>query len=299
MNLYKYLPRILFSVLFIMYINPVFAQVSAVFTGGTMYEPIRENSAIIKGSGFNTLIMWSMHIRENGALVYNGPVIIEDGKYVGVDYWPEEVKKLRKGSTSINRIEFSIGAWGVPDFDNIQALIEKEGTGPNSILYKNFKVFKEVTGIDVINYDDETNYDVNSTVAFSKMLVDLGFKVTLCPYKKADFWKDVYNQVIDYSPGSIDRIYLQCYAGGRRNDPGDWNEHFEGLTVIPGLWSKHGEECSKGDSPEEVGGKLAKWEKSSGISGGFMWLFNDILICSGKNAAADYASAINKSTGKK
>ncbi|MFC2123616.1 lysyl endopeptidase [Bacteroidota bacterium] len=289
---------LLLGILFLVY-SSLYAQHSAVFCGGTMYEPIKENSIIIKESGFNTLIMWSMHIRENGALVYNGPVIIDDGQYVGVDYWPQEVKKLWEEPTSINRIEFSIGAWGVPDFDNIQALVEKEGTGPNSILYKNFKVFKEVTGIDVINYDDETNYDVNSTVAFSKMLVDLGYKVTLCPYKNADFWKDVYTQVINYSPGAIDRIYLQCYAGGRRNDPGVWNEHFEGLTVIPGLWSKHGEDCSKGYSPEEVRDKLAEWKKSAGISGGFMWLFNDILKCSGKTGVAEYAKVINEVSGKK
>lgn len=271
------------------------AQHVAVFCGGEMYNGIEQNASTMKLSGFNTVILWSVHIMTNGDFVLNDSKIIADGEYVGIENWPEEVKKLKEQPTSVNRIEFSVGAWSVPDFENIEELIKKEGTGENSVLYRNFKKLKEITGADAIDYDDESNYDVNSTVQLSQMLIGMGYKITLCPYRQKSFWQSVYNQVLENHPNAIDCVYLQCYAGGAANTPASWNDLFDGIKVTPGLWCSHGVNCSEGLDWRSVKHKLSGWR--SGIEGGFMWSFDGILQCSIGGNPDDYAKAIRDVMG--
>lgn len=267
----------------------------AVFCGGDMYEDIEENAEIMKLSGFNTVIFWSVHIGKTGDLILNNSIIISDGEYVGKKNWPEEVRNLREQTTSVNRIEFSVGAWGVPDFENIESLINSQGTGENSILYRNFKKLKEITGADAIDFDDESNYNVSSTVTFSEMLVGLAYKITLCPYTQKTFWQSVYNQVELAHPDAIDRIYLQCYAGGAGNTPAAWNGLFGELKVTPGLWSTNGVACNRGLRASQVEIKLNAWKND--IEGGFMWSFWDILSCSYGGTPRSYAKAIRNVMG--
>lgn len=63
------------------------------------------------------------------------------------------------------------------------------------------------------------------------------------------------------------------------------------MTMDPGLWSKHGSGCSAGDSPATVESKMRSWH-GSGITGGFMWLYDDMKKCSAQGTAAAYARAI-------
>lgn len=287
----KYIAFAITTVL-LLYSTFLNGQTSMLFSGGPLYDNIKEHAHTVKTSGFNTLVLWSMHINDAGDLIYNGPTIISNGEYVGHDWWPEEVNNLLGEGSSIKRIEFSIGAWGVPDFEKIQSLMKEQGTGPNSILYKNFKKLKEILPIEAIDFDDESNYDVASTVEFSKMLIELGYKITLCPYKKKSFWKSVYHEVNEYKLGSIDRVYLQCYAGGANNAPAEWNKLFNEINVIPGLWCKNGTDCSSGDSPQEVRSKLESWKENSAIDGGFIWFFDDLIKCGAGTSTDDYAKAI-------
>jgi len=200
-----------------------------------MYHKVDEYSDIIKTSGFNTLVIWSVHISETGNLILNESLIFEDGEYVGREEWPEELENLLEAPTSIERIELSVGSFGVPDWEMIQQLVETEGTGPTSTLYKNFAKIKEILPISAINNDDESNYDVDSTVAFSKMLIDLGFNITFAPYTFQSFWGNVYDELEEYSSGSVDEVYVQAYAGGTGNTPSGWNNLFD-INVVPGLW---------------------------------------------------------------
>lgn len=43
---------------------------------------------------------------------------------------------------------------------------------------------------------------------------------------------------------------------------------------------------------------MAAWHRAHTLPGGFMWLFDDIQRCSSQGSAADYARAINDSTGR-
>lgn len=265
---------------------------AGVFGGGPLYNDAATVLPRLKDSGFDTVIFWSVHIHDDGDLVLNDQLIVEDGAYVGDPAWPGLVVDLEAPPTTVVRTEFSTGAWGVPDFDNIAALIDSEGTGPDSILYRNFAALKAaIPTIDAINYDDETFYEANPTIAFSLMLSELGYRVTFAPYEQMQFWVTVYDYLESVQPGLVDRVLLQVYAGGAFNQPAQWSEAFAGLEVEPGLWSLHGQDCSAGLTPAQVQTRMETWSDTT--VGGWMWLLDDLLACEAEYPLEDYAAAIH------
>jgi hypothetical protein len=267
---------------------------SGVFGGGPFYHNADTVMPTMRASGFSTMILWSIHVHMNGDFVLNDVPIFSNGNYVGSDAaWPSKVAGLKTAPTSVTRVEFSVGSAGVADFETIESLISSQGTGPSSVLYRNFSALKAAIPIvDAINYDDESNYDVASTVSLSIMLGDLGYKVTLCPYTNSSFWTAVFNQTNAQRPGLVDRILLQVYAGGASNNPVTWSGYFGGLQVEAGLWSRHGTNCATGDTPSSVRTKMTNWR--SGVGGGWMWLLDDMLACDSQYPLEDYAAAINE-----
>ncbi|WP_394540415.1 PKD domain-containing protein [Lysobacter enzymogenes] len=275
------------------------AAESAIFGGGPFYSGGQPVINDLKASGFTTVFLWSIHIEDNGDLVYNDIPIVKNGAYIGGDAdWPARLASLKTAPTSVKRVEVSIGAWGVPDFERMAKLANGTaagcgstlvcGTGSGSILYRNFQALKTVTGADAVNFDDESHYNVADTTTFGQMLVGLGYKITFAPYTNQSFWKGVKDNL----GASVDRIYLQVYDGGAGNNPATWNTAM-GMTVMPGLWTKHGSGCSAGDSPAQVGSRMAGWKTSAGINGGFLWLYDDIQKCWAQGTSAQYAAEIN------
>ncbi len=257
--------------------------VSAIFGGGPFYQGGQSVMNDLRSSGFNTVIIWSVHVNANGDLVLNDSLVCSGGSYVGDPAWKTQWATLKTAPTSVKRIEVSVGAWGCADFEHIRDLINSQGTGANTVLYKNFAALKAATGADAVDFDDESCYDVASAVKFGQMCASMGYKVTLCPYTNSGFWSSVKSQL----GSTVDRIYLQCYAGGAGNNPATWSSTM-GMKVIPGLWCLHG---SSGDTASTVKSKLTNWKSSS--VGGFMWLYDDMQKLSSPNATKDYASAIN------
>lgn len=263
--------------------------VSAIFGGGpfvTGGEKVRES---IKASGFNTLMIWSVHVHEDGSLYLNDYCVCRDGKFVlktrGNDTLTWD--GIKGEDSSITRIELSVGAWACADFENIRTLMNRDGDGEDTVLYKNFKALIEETGADAINFDDESCYDAAALTRFGKMCVKMGCKVTLCPYMRMDVWKQVKGALRD----NCDRIYVQCYAGGSGNayNLASWASEF-GMPVIPGYWCLNNEN-PPGDTAENVKNKLTS--NLSSITGGFMWLYDHMQILTGANTTKDYAEAIN------
>lgn len=267
---------------------------SAIYGGGPFYSGGAAVMNDLKASGFTTVMLWSIHVDANGDLHLNDQALISNGAFVGTNTnWSNQLKTLKQAPTSVKRIEVSIGSGGVPDFERIEALINGtgagSGTGPNSILYKNFQLLKTLTGADAANFDDESDYDLPSATAFGQMLAGLGYKITFVPYTNRTFWVDLKNNL----GTSVDRVYLQDYDGGAGNDPAAWSQAL-GMTVEPGLWSRHGTGCTAGDDPASVRAKMSAWKASAKITGGFMWLYDDIQKCSTSGrTSADYAGAIN------
>ncbi|MCP3167765.1 PKD domain-containing protein [Myxococcus qinghaiensis] len=277
---------------------PTATAASAVYGGGPFYSGGTAVMDDLRASGFTTIILWSFHIEDNGDLVYNDIPVVRNGAYIGDAAWPTRLATLKTAPTSVNRIEVSIGAWSVPDFERMARLVNGTaagcgttlvcGTGTNSILYRNFQALKTATRADAVNFDDESAYDLAPTTTFGQMLIGLGYKITFAPYTQQTFWRNLKDNL----GGSVDKIYLQVYDGGAGNNPASWNTAM-GMTVDPGLWSRHGTGCTSGDSPASVQSRMSGWKTSAGIRGGFMWLYDDIQRCSAQGTSAQYAAAIN------
>lgn len=259
--------------------------VSAIYGGGPVVFGGQSVMNDLKASGFNTVIIWAVHVRPNGDLYLNDKEVVTNGTFVGESSWITDWASLKQGTTSVTRVELSVGAWGSDAFANIKNRINSDGTGSDTILYKNFQALINATGADAVNYDDESTYDVTSSVQFGQMVNAMGAKVTLCPYTNSSYWVGVKNQLGDI----VDRVYLQCYAGGSGNNPGTWNS-LMGMNVIPGMWCINN--SSGGSSASQVQNQMQSWEDSHDIDGGFMWLYDDMQSLSSPNATADYASAI-------
>ena len=96
--------------------------VSAVFGGGPFVTGIEESAEILKSSDFNTMIIWSVHVNENGDLVLNDVPVASFGRCIAKKPIREEWAKLKEKGSSIKRVEISVGAWGCADFENIKAM---------------------------------------------------------------------------------------------------------------------------------------------------------------------------------
>jgi hypothetical protein len=265
---------------------------SAIFGGGPFYQDGQAVIDTLRSSGFTTVILWSIHVHGNGDLYYNDHLIVSGGQYVGDSGWPARLRRLKQAPTSVNRVEVSVGAWGTRDWEAIDDLITRDGTGSSTVLYRNFLALLNATGADAINNDDESHYEVDSTVRFARMANAMGYRqFTLAPYTAVSYWQGVTNNL----GALVDRVYLQGYAGGAGNNPASWAQSL-GRPIDPGLWSRHGSGCGEGDSPAQVESKMRSWHNSAGILGGFMWLYDDIKACSSSGTAADYARAINNAT---
>jgi hypothetical protein len=219
------------------------ANTNLTMFGRGLYPGDDETFQQLKASGFTTIILSSFYIHADGD-VYSGDdknnPIIHDGQYVGDKEWLKRVAALKQSPTSITRIEFLLeGRWfnqPPSTFDFIQDWLDTtkvlpsivSGTGMNSTLYKITKVLKDAIGVDAICIDDESVYNSTSIIRYGEMISKLNMRMTLCPFKNPTYWKDV---ITGSQRGLIDAIYLQCYDGGRRNTPGQWQKNL--ATNIP------------------------------------------------------------------
>jgi hypothetical protein len=265
---------------------------SAIYGGGPFYFDGQAVMNTLRASGFTTVILWSIHVRANGDLWYNDTLIVANGRYVGDPGWPGRLRTLKQAPTSVNRIEVTVGSAGPDDWGVIDGLIRAQGTGPGSILYRNFQALRTATGADAVNDDDEQHYDLASTTAFARMVIAQGYRFTFVPYTNMTFWANLKSAL----GSAVDRVYLQNYAGGTGNDPRAWSNRLR-MPVDPGLWSRHGSRCAAGDTPASVQRRMSAWRGSAGIVGGFIWLYDDIKACAGQGSAAAYAAAVNNGTG--
>lgn len=254
----------------------------SVFGGGPIYQNRGVTIPELKASGFTEVVVWNIAVSTAGDLNFNGEFpICSNGTYTGGNMYPNfasDMQSLKTGTTSVNRVTFSIGSSNVGDFQHIRDLVNAQGTGTTSILYRNFQALKAATGADAIDLDDENCYDQSTMVKFCVMLGQLGYTVALCPYTNSSFWTSVASQVNTQRPGTIDQVHLQCYAGGAGNSPCSWN--FGSIPVHGSRWS---------GTTASVQSKFTEWRNACGTTGGWMWLYDEWV---GNGRAAQYATAI-------
>lgn len=217
-------------------------------------------------------------------ITFNDTLIIRDGMYVGDSGWPSTIKSLRAGM--VTKIFASFGGYGVPDFARIGKLIAKYGTGTDSPLYKNFVCLMKTLNIDGIDFDNEDYYDQKTIVSFAYMLLGLGLEVTFCPYCNQSFWSGCIEAL---TAQQVSWLNLQCYAGGKGNNPGDWTDM--GVPVVAGIGANcccPETNCSPAQTRELFSlwttgkGSVSStcWEGSTSapvdLAGGFIWVYSDV-----------------------
>lgn len=261
---------------------------TGIFGGGPFYK---NASAIteIENSGFTEAIVWSVEVNSVGDLNLNGEFpLTSGGVYVGNLYYPNfasDMATLKLGT--VKRVTFSIGSSNVGDWQDITNLVNTQGVGTNSILYKDFQALKAaIPALDALDFDDENSFNSPTTISFGVMLGQLGYHVMPDAFDQSSYWTNVVSQINSQLPGTVDGVHLQAYAGGSGNNPCvGWN--FGTVPVFPGLWDAN-------DTPSQVQTTMTGWHSQCGIVGGFMWLYDDFV---GNGLAAQYASAINTAVG--
>jgi hypothetical protein len=258
---------------------------TGIFGGGPFYKNAASNITEIENSGFTEAIVWSVEVSSTGDLNFNGEFpLTSNGVYIGDQTHSDfaaNMALLKQGT--VKRITFSIGSSNFGDWQDITNLVNSQGTGPTSILYKDFQALKAaIPALDAIDFDDENSFNTPTTISFGVMLGQLGYHVAPDAFDQSSYWTNVVSQINSQAPGTVDGIHLQAYAGGSGNNPCvGWN--FGTVPVWPGLWDLN-------DTPSQVQSTMTGWHSQCGITGGFMWLYDDFV---GNGLAAQYASAIN------
>jgi hypothetical protein len=261
--------------------------------GGPVYKHVPKNIKELQKSGFNELIVWSVEVGSTGDLNLNAEFpLTSAGAYIGNQTYPDfanDLAMMKQGTVS--RITLSIGSSNFGDWEDIKALVDSQGTGPDSILYKDFAALKAALPIDAIDFDDENGYDSESTTAFAVMLGNLGYHVTMDPYTNSGYWTSVVSQINTQLPGTVDGVHLQTYAGGAGNSPcHGWD--FGGVPVYPGISDQPSAPPFK--SPAQAKAAMKAWHSQCGITGGWVWIFDQIA---GTNQVKKYAHAITAGVG--
>ena len=154
-------------ILFLLFIiNGSIVAQSGIYVGGYF----RRNRAVtipaLKASGFTDVILFNIQVETNGDLTMDGEKLCSNGVYTFSATQPNyitDVNALKTGLTSVRRVECCIGGWTSVSYNHIETLVNAQGTGTTSILYKNFHALKmAIPSIDAINNDDESAYDVAS-----------------------------------------------------------------------------------------------------------------------------------------
>jgi hypothetical protein len=264
---------------------------TGIFGGGPFYKTqdfnIPKDISEIEHAGYSEAIVWSVEVSSTGDLNFNGEFpLTSNGVYVGNQTYPNfpaDMATLKKAGL-VKRVTFSIGSSNYGDWEDITNLVETQGVGPKSILYKDFAALKKaIPALDALDFDDENSYNLPTTVKFGVMVGKLGYHVVPDPYVNASYWQSVVSGINKKRPGTVDGVHLQTYAGGQGNNPcSGWD--FGKVPVFPGLWDKN-------DSPSQVESIISGWHKECGIIGGFMWIYDDFV---GNGEAKQYAHAINK-----
>lgn len=250
--------------------NVLAASIRSIFL---FKDVLKSNTTALETSGFDTLIIFGVGILDNGDIMYysntagsSDVLVASDGAYVGGSALSDKVRSFKTASGSgVNRLEICMNS------AHVSELMASPGPGSDTRLYRNYVALKTAWTLDAVSNDDESIYDVASTVKFAQMLGNIGYKYTIVPYTNTSFWKSLKTQLKDL----LDRAYLQCYDGGAGNNPGSWQSTL-GMKVVPIIWVTNDSKPSQGTTAAQAKTKFTSWNQQSAVAGGGYWNEYDI-----------------------
>jgi hypothetical protein len=219
-------------------------------------------------------------------LVYNdggNPVFDTSGAYIGSSDWPGIVQSLRSGG-NIQEVYLSFSTNGS---EWLSKLISKNSTAAHQIL----RYIRNTLGFDGIDLDYEGSDFSSSSPIYSvaKAAIGVGLKVTAAPFFGKEDWND-WVQTVQKQGGTVAWLNLQCYAGGKSNNPGDWLSL--GVPIVAGSCNKCGGPPTT-CSPSDMQSLFTLWRTGQGsvttacwtgtpntqpqaIGGGFIWVYSSV-----------------------
>ncbi|MFD7730296.1 hypothetical protein ACFV6F_07925 [Kitasatospora phosalacinea] len=246
----------------------------------------------LSGSGFTSLVPFTLHVHPSGDLYLGDNVIARDG--VVVYRWkdtqdpsfPALVRGLRAGG--FRTVLFSIGFGGPPvpeDWQHIQDLLDR---GKAGVLVANFKAVAVWTGVDGFDFDCEEDVRVGTIATMTTELVKAapGGVVTYCPYDRVQWWIDCLAEVHRTHGTQLVRgLNLQVYGGA---DPREWISALtagKGRTGVadPAAFLSAGQSVSP---PADLTEEFADCGRA-GLRAGFLWQYGSFEL-----PARDYAKAV-------
>lgn len=285
-------------------------------------------AADLSGSGFQTVILYNIHIDAYGNIHGNAPLVVDGQLQAGYAYLPQLIATLQNGG-SVQRVLMCIGGWGSEgDYVHAGQIMTQYGAGPESPLVRNLVALQAI-GVDGIDFDLEADaeasplsypyaYYVPIVVQLVTILHNLHMTITFCPYTAAPFWlaclASCYAQFEVNPVQPVAWMNLQCYSGGSGNTQTQWVDYlieyqkdFDGPDnyalgslgiadpagfIVPGYGVP-------GICPPGLQANFANPSlMTSGVAGGFVFTYGGIQqnqqngTCSPDNTTADYANAI-------
>jgi hypothetical protein len=291
---------------------------------------INQHLEPVKASGYTTIVIGMLHIgnpavkdtTQLGDIIFNGdePLVIRDreqpfplvtGQHrADCLAWPGRIAALKGQSSSVTQVFASVGGGGwdyvnrrplVRDYETIQSIYKANGnTFENSVLERNFTAFRKAfPAIDGIDLDCEETYDHDSFVAFCEMLIKIGFALTFCPYEQQEqsFW---VNALVALEKRHLMRYVkwwnLQCYDGGRNNEPDRWATAIGAAFkqppvrdyIVAGDWAKFwNNDHWDGNCPAFLTQKFSGFSRDC-LAGGFIWVMDQIISAEERAHDPDY-----------
>lgn len=291
---------------------------------------INQHLEPVKASGYTTIVIGMLHIgnpavkdtTQLGDIIFNGdePLVIRDreqpfplvtGQHrADCLAWPGRIAALKGQSSSVTQVFASVGGGGwdyvnrrplVRDYETIQSIYKANGnTFENSVLERNFTAFRKAfPAIDGIDLDCEETYDHDSFVAFCEMLIKIGFVLTFCPYEQQEqpFW---VNALVALEKRHLMRYVkwwnLQCYDGGRNNEPDRWATAIGAAFkqppvrdyIVAGDWAKFwNNDHWDGNCPAFLTQKFSGFSRDC-LAGGFIWVMDQIISAEERAHDPDY-----------
>ncbi|MFF4341766.1 hypothetical protein ACFY00_17750 [Kitasatospora sp. NPDC001540] len=246
----------------------------------------------LSGSGFTTLVLFTLHVHPSGDLYLGDNVIARNGavayrwKDTQDPSFPALVRGLRAGG--FRTVLFSIGFGGPPapeDWQHIQELLDQ---GRGGVLVANFKAVAQWTGVDGFDFDCEEDVRVSTVATVTTELAKVapGGVITYCPYDRTQWWIDCLAEVHRTHGNQVVRgLNLQVYGGA---DPLDWIARLtarKGSTGVtdPAAFLSAGQFVRP---PADLPAMFADYGRA-GMRAGFLWQYGTFEL-----PARDYAKAV-------
>ncbi|MBC8031270.1 MAG: hypothetical protein H7Z16_14245 [Pyrinomonadaceae bacterium] len=262
----------------------------------------QEQLEAIQGSGFTTVILWTLHVDAVGNFNFNGPPAIVSVGSTGSEfnstdfgYLPQLITDLKSGG--VGKVLFCIGSADVSDFHNIAALLSTEsGT---QTLKNSFGALVNALPIDGFDFDlEEFDQDYTDTIVQLTFMLNqnYGSLITYCPFTNIGFWTNCLAEVYQQNNNQqiVSWFNLQCYSGGAGNDPNSWVDDINSQYGVsdPNAFIMPGYDADADGPPSNI----CQIFNTVGVKGGFIW--NSSEIFGGSYTPADFASAITDGLNK-